>query len=296
MRLRQYKGQTSQAHNISFFVAKTDAGRFIKEMWFNIDYTCEDQTTQLSGWGFGLGKHLSITDGAFSIHEVDQTLAPHVAGDLGRLSGQGTLTLSFPAFTPDEHAAVVHDRRSDVGGGVPPNDSPRTRSTPPPVTSYAPPSLGTHAPDELERRLQERLDALGPARRAELLHVLMLPDFERADRIGEFWGYPKSRTFAELLIDCEEDRTLRAVLVGMLREAERSGPSWDPTGGARAARRAGDRRRIAEGPVRRPALRATAFLSRFFVLLTLTYLSLTFFTGLICEVDPAWLVAVTVQV
>ena len=34
----------------------------------------------------------------------------------------------------------------------------------------------------------------------------MLPDFERADRIGEFWSYPHSRTFAELLIDCEEDR------------------------------------------------------------------------------------------
>ena len=44
----------------------------------------------------------------------------------------------------------------------------------------------------------------------------MLPDFERAERIGEFWSYPQSRTFAELLIDCEEDRTLRAVEFGLL--------------------------------------------------------------------------------
>jgi hypothetical protein len=49
------------------------------------------------------------------------------------------------------------------------------------------------SPDELERRLWERLDALGPAPRAELLHVLMLPDFDPADRIGEFWGNPKTR-------------------------------------------------------------------------------------------------------
>jgi hypothetical protein len=57
-------------------------------------------------------------------------------------------------------------------------------------------SLSTHdpssqvgaVPQRHPDRLLERLDALGPAPRAELLHVLMLPDFDRADRIGEFWG------------------------------------------------------------------------------------------------------------
>jgi hypothetical protein len=81
--------------------------------------------------------------------------------------------------------------------------------------------------EHVERQLRQRLDALGPAPSAELLHVLMLPDFERADRIGEFWGYPESRAFAELLIDCEEDRTLPAVLVGMLRKAERDAGAGD---------------------------------------------------------------------
>jgi hypothetical protein len=45
-------------------------------------------------------------------------------------------------------------------------------------------------PDQLERRLRQRLDALGPGPRAELLHVLMLPDLDGVDRIGSLLGEP----------------------------------------------------------------------------------------------------------
>ena len=76
-------------------------------------------------------------------------------------------------------------------------------------------------PDQLERRLRERPTPSVQLPAPSCSASSGLPDFERADRIGEFWGYPQSRAFAELLIDCEEDRTLRAVLVGMLRKQDR---------------------------------------------------------------------------
>jgi hypothetical protein len=74
--------------------------------------------------------------------------------------------------------------------------------------------------DEMKGALRERLLAL-PAARAELVHVLRLPEFDRAERIGEFWGHPETRTFGELLIDLEEDKAARAVVFGVLREMER---------------------------------------------------------------------------
>ena len=77
--------------------------------------------------------------------------------------------------------------------------------------------------DDLGRR-PEPSRRLGRAPRAGLLRVPMHPTFDRAERIGSHWGNPATRTFAELLINCEEDRTLRAVLVGMLREADRGQP------------------------------------------------------------------------
>jgi hypothetical protein len=45
----------------------------------------------------------------------------------------------------------------------------------------------------------------------------MLPDLERADRIGEFWGHSETRTFGELLIDLEEDKAAREVVKGLSR-------------------------------------------------------------------------------
>jgi hypothetical protein len=75
--------------------------------------------------------------------------------------------------------------------------------------------------EHLEQEYRRRLLALPPAARAELLHVLRLPDFERAERIGDFWADPRTRTFGELLIDLEEDRAAKAVVWGLLREIDR---------------------------------------------------------------------------
>jgi hypothetical protein len=55
---------------------------------------------------------------------------------------------------------------------------------------------------------------LGPAPAAEVLHDLRLAEFDRADRIGEFWGHPETRSFGELLIDLE-DKAARAVVFGL---------------------------------------------------------------------------------
>jgi hypothetical protein len=44
--------------------------------------------------------------------------------------------------------------------------------------------------EQLGRELRKRLNALGPAPRAELLHVLMLPDLDLAEAMGSYWGNP----------------------------------------------------------------------------------------------------------
>lgn len=79
---------------------------------------------------------------------------------------------------------------------------------------------------DLERPLRDRLDALGPAPRG-LTPVPGPPTMrvERVGRICEFYGNPRTRTFAELLIDLEESPHARGVVLGELRERQLRGES-----------------------------------------------------------------------
>lgn len=70
--------------------------------------------------------------------------------------------------------------------------------------------------EDVDRALRARLDAIGPEARAILLHVLKLPNLERVRSIEEFYADPRTRTFAQLLVDIEESPHARAFVLGEL--------------------------------------------------------------------------------
>lgn len=74
--------------------------------------------------------------------------------------------------------------------------------------------------EDIERTFRDRIDAIGPEARAVLLHVLKLPDLERVRSIGEFYADPRTRPFAQLLVDLEDSPQARAFVLGELRERE----------------------------------------------------------------------------
>jgi hypothetical protein len=116
------------------------------------------------------------------------------------------------ALEPDEmlpdHLEVPHFGLDRFG-----LDDPRVPGGREPARTASPPCVAVR---RTLRGMQDvRAPTPGPARRPRSRSPhrpaprLVLPDLERAERIGEFWSYPHSRAFAEPLIDCEEDRTLR---------------------------------------------------------------------------------------
>ena len=108
-RLRLYKGETSQGDRIKLIVKKTDAGRFVRDVNVShITLTCEDQTTLEFGFGFGFGgPQVPIIDRMFSFDDVFWESAFHIAGELGPLQGQGTMSKAQAIITPDEQAAQL---------------------------------------------------------------------------------------------------------------------------------------------------------------------------------------------
>ena len=74
--------------------------------------------------------------------------------------------------------------------------------------------------EDMEHTFRDRLDAIGPEARAVLLHVLKLPDLERVRSISEFFADPRTRGFAQLLVDIEESPQARAFVLGELQQRE----------------------------------------------------------------------------
>jgi hypothetical protein len=109
-RLRLYKGETSQGEGIKIKVAKNDVRRVVKEVDVShVTLTCPDQTTLEFGFGFGFGGNsgVPITDRVFSFDDVFWDSAFHIAGELGPLRGQGTMSMAQAVITPDEQAAQL---------------------------------------------------------------------------------------------------------------------------------------------------------------------------------------------
>jgi hypothetical protein len=67
------------------------------------------------------------------------------------------------------------------------------------------------------------LDAIGGANGPSYSIRSSSPNLQGAERIGDLWASPKTRSLAELLPDAEEDRLVRALLVGMLKEQQHGG-------------------------------------------------------------------------
>jgi hypothetical protein len=111
-------------------------------------------------------------------------------------------------------SAGAPERRKEITPSPLPSGAAKTSSAP----------LATGA-ENLERLLREHLAALGPVPRAELLHVLMLPDYERAERIGGYYEDRRTRTLAQLLTELEESPHARAAVLGELRPRELRGTS-----------------------------------------------------------------------
>ncbi len=74
---------------------------------------------------------------------------------------------------------------------------------------------------EIESQLRARLLSFPRPMRGALLGVLRLPSRERGETIGTLYRSGLAKQLSELLMDLEEDRVARTVVVGLLAEIAR---------------------------------------------------------------------------
>jgi hypothetical protein len=67
----------------------------------------------------------------------------------------------------------------------------------------------------------ERLAALSPGIRQDLLRVLTAPDGNRARLVGELFARADSRSLADVLIELEGDELMRLQVIELLEELSR---------------------------------------------------------------------------
>jgi hypothetical protein len=73
--------------------------------------------------------------------------------------------------------------------------------------------------EDVDRSLQESVSRIPDADRHYLLRLLTADEAYRAEAIGRLYASGLAPATVELLIDAEERREVRALLVGLLRQA-----------------------------------------------------------------------------
>ncbi len=79
-----------------------------------------------------------------------------------------------------------------------------------------------------EARLRRIIASFPQQERALLIDILAAPDSERARAIGRLYQSGRTPSLAELLMDLEEERGARVLVLGVLKEMEMEAPEDDP--------------------------------------------------------------------
>jgi hypothetical protein len=101
-----YVGSTSQRQPVAFLVVVNERGTFIPAMNLSAVLKCQVSGEVIFATVGFSGFIVPITNGQFRFDFVDLNLAIHWSGSISPKAAAGLLSMSIPAFTPDEELQV----------------------------------------------------------------------------------------------------------------------------------------------------------------------------------------------